>query len=72
MKARQVYTVMFYGAYPTTAMAVIASNKKEAYFEAIKRITEQEGEEPYAAWVVSVTFQNGNWKRFDTDPKHPY
>lgn len=52
---------------------LLAKNKADAYdkavFEEIPRI---EGETPYSAWVHSVTYNNGNCRRFDTFEGKPY
>lgn len=46
---------------------VSAANKAEAYEKAFYEvIPEKEGEMPYSAWVYSVTYQNGNYKCFNT------
>lgn len=51
-----------------------ASNKAEAYdiavFESIP--ANNEGKHPYSAWVSSVTYNNGNWKTFNTHEGKPY
>lgn len=55
------------------AVDVIAKSKYEAYdkavFEVIPKI---EGELPYSAWVASVTYQNGNYRTFNTFEGNPY
>lgn len=43
-----------------------ARNKEDAYFKALKMIHEKENEEAYSLWVNSVTFNNGNYKMFNT------
>lgn len=46
---------------------VIARNKHEAYDKAVyEDIPKIEGKTPYMAWVSSVTYQNGNYKEFNT------
>lgn len=52
---------------------VIAKNKADAYDKAVYEMIPQiEGELPYSAWVASVTYQNGNYKRFNTFEGNPY
>lgn len=52
---------------------IVASSKADAYdkatFEEIPKIEETL---PYSAWVSSVTYQNGNYKRFNTSEGNPY
>lgn len=52
---------------------IIARSKQHAYskavFEIIPRI---EGEQPYSAWVSSVTYANGNYQQFNTCEGLPY
>lgn len=46
---------------------VLAKNKEDAYDKAVyESIPNREGRLPYSAWVSSVTYQNGNHKRFNT------
>lgn len=52
---------------------VIASSKADAYDKAVyDLIPEKEDGYPYSAWVASVTYQNGNCKRFNTFEGNPY
>ena len=52
---------------------VIANNKAEAYDYAVyELIPNEEGEYPYSAWVSSVTYNNGNYKLFNTFEGNPY
>ena len=52
---------------------VAARSKAEAYDKAVyEAIPKKEGEHPYSAWVHSVTYQNGNYKRFNTFEGKPY
>ena len=45
---------------------VSAKSKDEAVGKALyDAIPKKEGEMPYDAWAVSVTYQNGNYKKFD-------
>lgn len=54
-------------------VCVAADNKREAYdmavYEAVPLV---EGRPPYSAWVSSVTYQNGNCRRFNTCEGLPY
>ena len=46
---------------------VIAKSKADAYDKAtFEAIPAKEGALPYSAWVYSVTYQNGNYRRFNT------
>lgn len=72
--ARQTYHVGFRmsGEWPES-IDVIASSKAEAYDVAVyEAIPKQYGELPYSAWVESVTYNNGNYKRFNTFEGKPY
>lgn len=52
---------------------VVAKNKEEAYDKATyELIPEKEGEHAYSSWVASVTYQNGNSRRFNTFESNPY
>ena len=68
--SRNVYDVsyrMYFGA-EESHLCVIAGNKAEAYdtafYEAIPKANE--GCVPYSAWVTGVTYQNGNYRYFNT------
>ena len=54
-------------------ISFLAKNKEDAWdkacYEEIPKVT---GEYPYSAWVYSVTYQNGNSKRFNTHEGKPY
>lgn len=54
-------------------LQVLADNKEQAYdkamFEDIPRV---EGTTPYSCWVERVTYNNGNWKHFNTFEGKPY
>lgn len=76
MATNKVYTVHYklYGdASGEKYICVLAHNKEEAYdkafFEEIPKLT---GEHAYSAWVVSVTYQNGNCRYFNTCEGLPY
>ena len=54
-------------------VCVCAKNKAEAYDKAVyEEIPKIEGELPYSAWVASVTYQNGNYRAFNTFEGNPY
>ena len=54
-------------------ISFLAKNKFDAYDKAVyELIPQEEGEMPYSAWVYSVTYQNGNYKRFNTFEGKPY
>lgn len=54
-------------------LQVIAKNKVDAYDKATYEIIpEKEGRVPYSAWVSSVTYNNGNYKEFNTSSGNPY
>lgn len=76
MKRRQTYHIAYKmdGSWSSQkSVDVIASNKAEAYDTAFyEAIPAKEGAMPYSAWVVSVTYQNGNSKSFNTFEGNPY
>ena len=46
---------------------ILAPNKYQALIKAqYEAIPSKEGQHSYAAWVVSVTYQNGNYRKFNT------
>jgi hypothetical protein len=50
-----------------------AENKVDAYEKAVYTlIPEKEGGIPYSAWVHSVTYNNGNYREFNTFEGNPY
>ena len=51
---------------------VIAKSKAEAYDKVVYEELYKRGEFPYSAWVYSVTYQNGNYRRFNTHEGNPY
>lgn len=54
-------------------ICVPARNKFEAYdIATYEMIPEIEGRIPYSAWVASVTYNNGNYKTFNTCSGLPY
>lgn len=69
----------FYVEYKTHSaahplgIAIPANNKAEAYDKAVyEAIPAKEGTIPFSAWVASVTYNNGNYHRFDTFEGLPY
>lgn len=55
------------------SISFLAKNKADAYDKAVfEEIPKIEGEIPYSAWVVSVTYNNGNYRRFNTFEGNPY
>lgn len=68
------YTVTFrlYG-FDQEQISLLAKNKADAYDRAVyELIPEKYGEYPYSAWVSSVTYNNGNYKTFNTFEGNPY
>lgn len=54
-------------------VCVAARSKAQAYDKAVYEIIPQlEGECPYSAWVSSVTYENGNYREFNTFEGKPY
>ena len=61
-----------YDADKVHMVALPAKNKWDAYDKATYEvIPEIEGYTPYSAWVVSVTYNNGNCHRFNTSEGNP-
>lgn len=74
-KINHAYAVRYklYSADEPHLVALLASSKEEAYDKAVYEvIPEKHGEPPYSAWVTSVTYNNGNYKRFNTFEGKPY
>ena len=76
MARNHVYTVeyrMNQFSADVRKIDVLASSKEEAYDKAVyEEIMEIEPYSPYSAWVASVTYNNGNTKRFNTFEGNPY
>lgn len=54
-------------------ITLLANNKEDAWEKAVyEDIPKKEGEPPYSAWVISVTYNNGNYKQFNTCEGKPY
>ena len=76
MRGRAVYTVAYrmreYGG-EVERISVIASSKAEAYDTACYEIIpELHAHSPYSVWVESVTYNNGNYKVFNTSEGNCY
>lgn len=75
MALRRCYTVAYklHKADEPKGHVTMAASKEEAYKQAtfydIPFIT---GEHPYSTWVEGVTYQNGNYRRFNTFEGKPY
>ena len=73
---RNMYTVKYKmnGGWDEEKMvSVIANSKADAYDKAVYEvIPEKEKHSPYSAWVYSVTYQNGNYHRFNTSEGNAY
>lgn len=51
----------------------LARDKFDAYDKAVfELIPQKEGKHPYSAWVYSVTYNNGNCRKFNTYSGKPY
>ena len=52
---------------------IVATNKIHAYVKAKNyEIPQLTGKTPYSAWVVSVTYANGNTRQLNTFEGKPY
>lgn len=72
MKAYYVKYKM-YSADKAHGIQSPAENKIDAYEKAVYTlIPEKEGGIPYSAWVHSVTYNNGNYREFNTFEGNPY
>ncbi len=70
-----VYHVKYkmYNADKVKGIDVIAKNKFEAHSKATYEIfLNVEKAMPYSAWVSSVTYNNGNYREFNTFEGNPY
>lgn len=62
-----------YDADKVRGIDLLAKNKADAYDKAVyELIPEKEGSIPYSAWVSSVTYNNGNCRRFNNFEGNPY
>lgn len=67
MKTSKAYWVEYrmYQHSETKGVMVTATNKEEARYKALYDVIPSlESHSPYCLWVASVTYQNGNYKRF--------
>lgn len=53
-------------------VCVLADNKAEAWLVGKDAIRAKEHAFPRSLWVHGVTYQNGNYKKFNTGEKKPY
>lgn len=65
---------MLDGIYSEVKGIMVASTSKaDAYDQAVyEAIPAKEGKHPWSAWVHSVTYQNGNYRTFNTFSGNPY
>lgn len=73
----KAYTVRYKpysgGAFEEKEVSFLAKNKADAYDKAFYEIIPAiEGELPYSAWVYSVTYNNGNYRIFNTSEGNAY
>jgi len=69
------YTVEYklHSADEIHSISFLAENKENAWDKATyEEIPKATGEYPYSAGVYSVTYQNGNYRRFNTHEGKPY
>lgn len=71
MRVNHAYHVKYrmHSADDVHGIDVLASNKADAYDKAVY---EALPELPYSAWVHSVTYNNGNYRTFNTFEGNPY
>lgn len=64
----KAYTVEYkeYSTGAVQSVSILAPNKSEAYYKFLDEAIEKLGFYPYSAWVSSVTYQNGNYRIFNT------
>ena len=75
MLTNKAYMVHYrmYQSGEEKAVAVLAKNKADAYDKAVYEvIVKEQGRPPYSAWVYSVTYQNGKYRRFNTCEGNAY
>lgn len=74
--SNKVYTVEYHldGYWDKVrSITVLAKNQADAYDKAMYEvIPEIHSYSPYSAWVASVTYQNGNHRRFNNHEGCPY
>lgn len=67
MKAYYVHYLVNGTYEEVKGIMVPAHNKEEAYdIATFELIPKKEGRVPYASWVHSVTYNNGNYREFNT------
>lgn len=72
MKAYDIEYKM-HSADKVHTIAFLAKNKADAWDRAVyEEIPKVEDGVPYSAWVAGVTYQNGNYRRFNTFEGNPY
>ena len=72
-KTYYVKYVMTFPAGEVKGISVAAKSKQDAYVQAtFYDIPYKEHKHPYATWVHSVTYNNGNYKEFNTFIGKPY
>lgn len=72
---RKAYTIEYklYQADIVRNICVIAGTKEEAWDKATYEvIPDMHGECPYSAWCYSVTYNNGNYRRFNNHEGNPF
>lgn len=64
----KAYTIRYkeYSVAKPRTTTVLANNKEDAYYKAWDHLFEYLGSDPYSFWVEGVTYQNGNYKSFNT------
>lgn len=75
MRTSKAYTVAYklYSADTIRYISLLAYDKADAWDKAFyEEIPKATGDYPYSAWVESVTYQNGNERRFNTHEGKPY
>ena len=71
----KAYTVE-YKMHPADKLkfvTVLAKSKEDAWEKATyEAIPEREGTMPYSSWTAAVTYQNGNYRQFNTFEGKPF
>lgn len=74
--SNKVYTVEYNLDGPwdiTRTISVLAKSQADAYDVAVyDLIPKMHKRSPYSAWVAGVTYQNGNYRRFNNHEGCPY
>ena len=69
------YTVEYkmHQAGEVKKIVVLANDKADAWRRAnFEEIAKKESSHPYSSWVAAVTYNNGNYKTFNTFEGKPY